>query len=148
MTFWQKKTSFLHKHPKNTIFLVFFFEIFFFHFFHVFSFSFSNIKKTKTKSAHFFFENSFFDTLTNSQKKYFRTPTHYLCFFKIPKKHYKTGEKQTKKILDQVLTQPWTKFWLKKPQILDQVLTLQHIYIYMYAVRLLSGPRFGVFNSY
>ena len=42
-------------------------------------------------------------------------------FFKIPKKHYKTGEKQAKKILDQVLTQPWTKFWRKKPQILDQV---------------------------
>ena len=31
-------------------------------------------------------------------------------FFKIPKKHYKIGEKQAKKILDQVLTQPWTHF--------------------------------------
>ena len=50
----------------------------------------------------------------------------------MPKKHYKIGEKQAKQILDQVLTQPWTKFWLKKNQILDQVLTLQHIYIYIY----------------
>ena len=47
----------------------------------------------------------------------------------MPKKHYKIGEKTNKKnlgpgfdaTLDQVLTQ--------KPQILDQVLTLQHIYI-------------------
>ena len=52
--------------------------------------------------------------------------------FKIPKKHYKTGEKQPKTnlgpnfdaTLDQVLTQ--------KTQNLDQVLTLQHIYIYTY----------------
>ena len=29
------------------------------------------------------------------------------------------------------MTQPWTKFWRKKTQILDQVLTLQHIYIYI-----------------
>ena len=52
-------------------------------------------------------------------------------FFKIPKTHYKTGEKQAKKnlgpsfdaTLDQVLTQ-------KTPN-LGPSLTLQHIYIYM-----------------
>ena len=71
----------------------------------------------------FFFENPFFDTLTNSQKIFSHTYTLFV-FFKIPKKHYKTGEKQAKKnlgpsfdaTLDQVLTQKnpksWTRFWL------------------------------------
>ena len=77
-----------------------------------------------------FFRKPFFRHLDKLPKKHF-AHLHTICvFFKIPKKHYKTGEKQAKKILDQVLTQPWTRFWLKKPQILDQVLTLQHIYIY------------------
>ena len=80
---------------------------------------------------HIFFRKPFFDTLTNCQKNIF-TPLHTICvFLRYPKKHYKTGENKQKKILDQVLTQPWTKFWLKKTQILDQVLTLQHIYIYV-----------------
>ena len=127
MTCLQKKTSFLHKHPK-TLFFWAFFE--FFHFFHVFSFSFSNIKKTKTKSAHFF-SNTLFLTPWQTAKKLFSHPYTLFVFFKIPKKHYKIGENKQKKILDQVLTQPWTKFWLKKPQIVDQVLALQHIYIYI-----------------
>ena len=31
---------------------------------------------------------------------------------------------------------------------MDQLLTLQRIYIYIYAVKLLSGPSLGVFGSY
>ena len=123
------KNLFVHNHPQNTIFL-FFFE-FCFPFFHIFSFSFSNIKKTKTKSAHFFSKTLFWHP-DKLPKNYFRTPTHYLCFFKIPPKHYKIGENKKNlgpsfdATLDQVLTQ--------KNQILDQVLNLQHIYIYIYAV--------------
>ena len=128
MTFLQKRPVFFTNTQKHNFSLLFL--IFFFHFFHVFSFSFSNIKKTKTKSAHFF-SKTFFWHPDKLPKNYFRTPTHCLCF-KIPKKHYRIGENKQKKILDQVLTQPWTKFWLKKPQILDQVLTLQHIYIYIH----------------
>ena len=109
--FYKKKTSFLHKHPKNTIFLGFFWN-FLFPFFHVFSFSFSNIKKTKTKSAHFF-SKTLFLTPWQTAKKLFSHPYTLFVFFKIPKKHYKTGEKQAKKnlgpsfdaTLDQVLTQ-------------------------------------------
>ena len=133
MTILQKKNIFLHNHPK-TLFFWAFFEIFFFHFFHVFSFSFSNIKKTKTKSAHFF-SKTLFSTPWQTAKKYFRTPTHYLCFFKIPKKHYKTGEKQAKKnlgpsfdaTLDQVLTQ-------KTPNLGPGFDSTAHIYIYIFGL--------------
>ena len=129
MTFLQKRPVFFTNTQKH-YFSGPFFEIFFFQCFHVFSFSFSNIKETKTKSAHFF-SKTLFLTPWQTAKKLFSHPYTLFVFFKIPKKHYKTGENKQKKILDQVLTQPWTKFWLKKPQILDQVLTLQHIYICM-----------------
>ena len=80
---------------------------------------------------HIFFENPFLTTWQIA-KKLFSHPYTLFVFFKIPKKHYKIGEKQAKKnlgpsfdaTLDQVLTQ--------KTQILDQVLTLQHIYICIY----------------
>ena len=38
----------------------------------------------------------------------------------------------------------WTTFWLKKRQILDHILTLQHIYIC--AVKSITGPSLGVFK--
>ena len=135
---WQfyKKKTFFFTTTQKTLFFWVFFEIFFFHFFHVFSFSFSNIKKTKTKSAHFF-SKTLFLTPWQTAKKYFRTPTHYLCFLRYPKNTIKLGKNKQKKILDHILTQPWTTFWLKKPQILDHILTLQHIYIY---IQDLSGP--------
>ena len=128
MTFWQEKRPFSSQPPKKHYFLGFFWD-FLFLIFHIFLFTFSNIKKTKTKSAHFF-SRTLLLTTWQIAKKYFRTPYTLLVILNIPKKHYKIGEKQATKILDQVLTQPWTKFWLKKTQILDQVLTLQHIYIY------------------
>ena len=127
MTFLQKRTIFVHNHPQNTIFLGFFFWNFRFPFFHVFSFSFSNIKKTKTKSAHFFSKTLFLTTWQIAQK-IFSHPYTLFVFLRYPKNTIKLGKNKQKKILDQVLTQPWTKFWLKKPQILDQVLTLQHMW--------------------
>ena len=90
--------------------------------FSCFLFFFLQHKKTKTKSAHFF-RKPFFWHPDKLPKNYFRTPTHYL-FLIYPKNTIKLRKNKQKKILDQVLTQPWTKFWLKKPQILDQVLTL------------------------
>ena len=73
------------------------------------------------------FRKPFFWHPDKLQKNYFRTPTHYLCFFKIPKKQ----SKQTK-ILDQVLTQPWTKFWRKKnPNLGPSFYATAHIYIYI-----------------
>ena len=111
MTFLQKKTSFLHKHPKNTIFLGFFWN-FLFPFFSCFLFFFLQHKKDKNKKCTFFFENPFL-TPWQTAKKLFSHPYTLFVFFKIPKKHYKTGEKQAKKnlgpsfdaTLDQVLTQ-------------------------------------------
>ena len=111
MTILQKKTLFFTTTQK-TLFFWAFFEIFFFHFFHVFSFSFSNIKKTKTKSAHFFSKTLFLTPWQTAKKIFSHTYTLFV-FFKIPKKHYKTGEKQAKKnlgphfdaTLDHILTQ-------------------------------------------
>ena len=129
MTFWQKKTIFLHNHPKTLFFWVLFLKFSFSLFFQIFLFTFSNIKKTKTKSAHFF-SRTLFLTTWQIAKKIFSHPYTLFVILNIPKKHYKIGKKNKQKnILDQVLTQPWTKFWLKKPQILDQVLTLQYIYM-------------------
>ena len=145
MTILQKNKNFFTTTQK-TLFFLFFFEIFLFHVFHVLSFSFSNMKKTKTKSAHFFSKTLFWH-LDKLPKNYFRTPTHYLCFLRYPKNTIKLGKNKQKKILDQVLTQPWTRFWLKKRQILDQVLTLQHIYIYTYVLWGQVLAHFGNFNS-
>ena len=36
------------------------------------------------------------------------------------------------------------KHWTNKGQTLDQFLTLQHAYIYIYAVKLLSGPSLAI----
>ena len=70
----------------------------------------------------FSFRNPHFWHPPNFAKTLFWHTVALFVFLKMPKKHYKTGEKQwKKKNLDQFLT-----------QILDQFLTLQHIYIYIY----------------
>ena len=113
------------KHYFSGLFLKFSFSIF-----SCFLFFFSQHKKDKNKKCTFFFENPFFDTLTNCQKIFSHTYTLFV-FFKIPKNTIKLGKNKQKKILDHILTQPWTTFCLKKTQILDHILSLQHIYIYM-----------------
>ena len=149
MPFLQKNIFFVHNHPKTLFFWAFVNFRFPCFFFNIFSFSFSNIKKTKTKSAHFFPKPSF-DTLTNCQKIIF-APLYTICvFFKITKTHYKIGVKQAKTnlgpsfdaTLDQGLTQ--------KTQILDQVLTLQHIiYTCIYACcEVINWSKFGLSNGY
>ena len=127
LAYFLKKDNFTKKKPFffTTSFCNFIFPFFscflLFHFQH---------KIDKNKKCTFFFEKKTLFWHPDKLPKNIFAPLHTICVFKIPKKHYKTGE-TSKKILDQVLTQPWTKFWFKKPQILDQVLTLQHIYIYM-----------------
>ena len=91
-----KKTIFLHNHPKNLFW--FFFWKFPFSIFHLFYFGLSSIIKTKTKNA-IIFRKPFFETLTNCQK-YFRTPTHYLCFLRHPQNTIKLGKNKQTKILD------------------------------------------------
>ena len=117
--------------PQKDYFLGFFWNFRFPCFSYFLKFLHQHKKRQKQKCTSFF--KTPFLTPWQTAKIYFRTPTHYLCaFFKIPEKHYKIGGKQATRILDQVLMQLWTKFWLNKPQILDQVLTLQHIYICVY----------------
>ena len=102
-----RKTIFLHDHPKNTIFWVFFKASFLF--FHIASFGLSNIKKTKRK-MHFFSEKPFFYTLTNCQKKICSRPYTLFVLLRHPKKTTKLGKKQTQK-------KSWTDFQLNLGQI-------------------------------
>ena len=99
---------------------------------------------------HIFFENPFWHP-DKLPKKYFRTPTHYLCFLRHPKDTIKLGEKQAKQILDRLSAQPWTDFQLKKRQILDRFSALQHnaIYIYIYvALDRFANPKNHNFPSF
>ena len=86
---------------------------------------------------HIFFENPFLTTWQIA-KKLFSHPYTLFVFLRYPQNTIKLGKKTSKKnlgpsfdaTLDQALTQ--------KPQILDQVLTLQHIYTYIYIYTYLS----------
>ena len=80
----------------------------------MFSLFLSPTSKRQKQKVHIFFRKPFFWHPDKLPKNYFRTPTHYLCFLRYPKNTIKLGKNKQKKILDQVLTQPWTKFWLKK----------------------------------
>ena len=139
-----KKGPFVHNHPKNTIFLGCFWNVCF-PFFHVFSFSFSNLKKTKTKSAHFFSKTLFWQP-DKLPKNYFHAPTLFV-FLRYPKNTIKLGKPAKTNLgpsfdatLDQVLTQKpksWTKFWLYS------------IYIYMcVCCEVIRGAKFGLFKGY
>ena len=113
--FWQKNL-FAHNHPKNTIFLGFLWNCPF-HIFDIFSFSFPN--KDQNKKC----------TPWQTAKKLYSHLYTPFVIFKIPQKHYETGEEQAKKILDQVLTQPWTKFWLNKTNLGQSFDSTAHIYM-------------------
>ena len=78
---------------------------------------------------HFFFKTPFL-TPWQPAKKIFSHP-YTLVVLVDTEKHYTTEEKQAKKNLGQISTQPRTDFQLKKGQILDRFSTLQRIYIYM-----------------
>ena len=154
MTSLQKKGPFLFTATPKTLFFWAFFEIFVFQFCHLFFFL--QHKKDKNRKCTFFskplfltfFSKTLFWQPDKLPKIYFRTPTHYLCFSKIPKKHYKIGENKQNKILDQVLTQPWTKFDSKKTKSWTKFwLYSIYIYIHTHAVRLGSGPIFCHFGS-
>ena len=128
---WQfyKKKHFSSQPPKNTIFLGFFWNFLFPFFFSCFLFFFFQHKKDKNKKCTFFFENPFL-TPWQTAKKYFRTPTHYLCFLRYPKNTIKLGKnKQTKS---------WTTFWRNLGPHFDSknpkswtTFWLYSIYIYM-----------------
>ena len=122
-----KKHLLCSQPPKTLFFWAFFFLIFCFPYFSFFLFFFLQHKKTKIESAHFF---ECLLTPWQTAKKLFSHPYTLFAFFKITKKHFKIGENKQKK--------SWTKFWRNlgpsvdsKDPILDQVLTLQHIYIYV-----------------
>ena len=66
----------------------------------------------------------------------------------MPKKHYKTGEKQQKK-LDQFLTLDLDQFLtLETPNLGPVFNSTAYIYIHIYIhVKLLIGPHLAVFNG-
>ena len=77
---------------------------------------------------HNLFRKPFFWLPDNPPKKYFCTYT--LFVISISPKSFKAGEKQKK--LGQIFDSTLAGFWLKKGQILDRFLTLQHAYMYVY----------------
>ena len=95
---------------------------------------------------HIFFRIPLFDTLTNCQK-IISHPYTLFVIFKMPKEHYKTGEKQAKK--------SWTKFWRnlgpsfdsKNPNRGPSFDSTTHTHIYIYAVMLLTGPRLAILTA-
>ena len=84
---------------------------------------------------------------------YFRTPAHYLWFLRYPEIHYKIWESKQNKILDQILTQPWTKFchfWTKL-WLYNACIIYIYIYIYILRVRnwtLFSSPQESLIEPY
>ena len=115
--------------PPKTLFFSFLFEIVLSNF--IFSlFSFSNIKRPKTKSALLFWKTLFL-TPQQPAKKDFRTPTHYLWIENTPK-HSRIGEKKQNKF--------WTNFWRALGPIVDSNkakigpnfdTSIQHVCIYI-----------------
>ena len=125
--------------PKNTIFLGFFLKFSLSMFFMFCLFLFPTWKRQKQK-VHIFFRKPFFWHLDKLPKNYFRTPTHYLCFLRYPQNTIKLGKNKQKKVLDQVLTQPWTKLWLKNPK------SWTKFWLYsIYAVESKLGPKIAFF---
>ena len=123
-----KRTIFLHNHPKNTIILGFFWH-FPFPFFHIVLFTFSNIRKTQTKSAFFFWKPIFWHP-DKLPKFYFRAPTHYLCFFRPAKNTIKLG-KHAKQNLGQIFNATLDRLSTQKGQILEDF-QLYSMFIYIY----------------
>ena len=132
---FNKKDLFSSQPPKKHYFLFFCIS---FPFFHLFSFALSKIKKTKAKND-IFFEAPFL-TPRQPAKNDFRTPTHYLCFLDAQK--HKIGKTKAIIFLDRFLT-TLARFLTQQRPHLGQIFdSTAHIYIY--AVKLKTGPRFGV----
>ena len=145
---FNKKDLFLHNnHPKTLFF--WFFEMFLFHFFHLFSFALSNIKRQKQK-MHFFW-SLFFWHLDNRQK-ICSHPYILLVFFRYPPKHYKTGGKQAKQILDRIFDSTLARFLTQKRPNLGQIFDSTaciYIYIHIHAVapRILANLWSQIFKN-
>ena len=124
--FYQK---FFTATQKTLFFWVFFYFPFPF-FCHLFSFASSNIKKTKTKNAHFFSITPFWhpDKLPPPPKN--RTPTHNLCLFKTPKNTIKLGENKQKN-LGQIFDATLDRFSTQETANLGQIFNSIYIYIVM-----------------
>ena len=135
--FLQKGTIFFTTTQKHNFTV--FFEAFLFHFSY-FLFCFFQHKKDKKKTSIFFVRKPFFDTLTNCQK-IFSHPYALFVILRCPPNAIKLW-KTSKNILDQVLTQPWTKFWLKK---LKSWTKFWLYSTYRYAVESKLGPKIAFF---
>ena len=101
-----------------------FWAFFHFHFFLFCLFLFLQHEKRKNKKCNFLFENLILDI----PPTIFWHDVTLFVFSKVPKKHYKNGEKQWKKNLDKFLTLDLDQYLTLE----DQFLTLQYIYIYIH----------------
>ena len=137
-----KKETFFFTATQKTLFFWAFFEIVLSIFFSYCPFYLFQHKKDKTKSAHFF-SKTLFGHPDKLLKNYFRTPTHYLCFFRPAKNTIKLGKTSKKK--------SWTDFQRNLGRIFNSKTPkswtdFQLYSIYIYAVGSISWPHFGHFK--
>ena len=125
---------------KNPIFIGCFFAIFPFCFFFFFSVSIFQHKKEKTKNAIFFSKTSFLTTQNFAKTLFWHIVTLFVLQKK-PKSTIKLGK--TAKNLDQFLTYNLDQFLTYKTPNLGPVFNFT-AYIYIYAVKLLSGPSLAI----
>ena len=100
-----------------------------FRFFCFLSVALSDIKTTKAKNACFV-QRPFFYTPTTCQK-IFSHPYTPFVILNYPKNTMKLGEKQANINLGQIFDSTLARFLTQKMPNLGQLLTLQHIYIYI-----------------
>ena len=90
-------------------------------------------KKRQKQKVHIFFRIPFFTPWQTAKNIFLHTYTLFV-FFKMPQNTLKLG-KTSKTILDQALTQPWTKLWLKKTKSWTKFWlynTYKYIHIYIH----------------
>ena len=120
--------------------------LFFFPCFPSFLLYFFQHNKDKNKSAQLFFSKTLFWHPDKMPKIYFRIPTHYLWFLRCPQNTIRLGKNKQKK--------SWTKFWRnlgpsfdsKNPNLGPSFDSTASLYIYIYTVKLSTGPSLGVFK--
>ena len=91
---------------------------------------------TNAQTSIFLYKNLF--TSRQFGKTVFWHPYSLSVILNIPKNIPKLG-KTSKHSWTRYWRNTWSRYWFKNPQILDQMLTLQHIYIYIYVPWRLSG---------
>ena len=99
----------------------------------------SKPKLPKKKGAQFFFRKPFFDQIFFKNTNFAPPPEN--CAQKISQNPYFYRLKKDGQVIDPTMAKLLTLKWPKNGQVIDPT-----AYIYIYAVKLLSGPSLGFLN--